>query len=66
MISDAKTYEDNQGMTGIPVDKPQREEPQLGVILAEEDQQGWKEEDERVRRNSVRKRKQRRVRDLSS
>lgn len=66
MIPDAKTYEDNQRMTGILADKPQREEPQPGVILAEEDRQGWKEEDKRVRRNKVRKRKGRRVRGPSS
>jgi len=69
MISDAETYEDNQGMRGIPSDEPHREEPQpeelqLGVILAEEDRQRREEEDERARQNNVRKRKQRRVREL--
>jgi len=64
MISDAKTYEDNQGMRGIPSNEPQGEELQQGDILAEEDRQRQKEEDERARQNSVRKRKQKKVLEL--
>jgi len=64
MILDAKTYEDNHGMKGIPTDIPQREELELSVILTEEDRQRQEEEDEQTRKDNVRKRKKRRVRHL--
>jgi len=49
MISDSKTYEDNQGMEGIPDDEPHSR---------------WGEEREQARQKNVWKRKQRRFRDL--
>ncbi|PUU79839.1 hypothetical protein B9Z19DRAFT_1124528 [Tuber borchii] len=50
MISDAKTYEDNQGMEEIGDDNPQNRRQSS--------------EEERTRQNNVRKSKQRRVREL--
>ena len=64
MISDAKTYERNQGIRGIPADQPRRERLEPGVNLTEEDRKRMDDEDERVRQNNVRERKQRKIRDL--
>ena len=64
MISDAKTYEDNQGMGRIPDDDPQRLEPSLEMSLTEEEKLEWDKDYERRRQNNVRRRKQGRIRDL--
>ena len=61
MISDIKAYEGSQGVQGTPTDEPQREELKPGVIHKKEDQQGWREKDERTRQDNVLKRK---LRDL--
>jgi len=58
MISDAKTYEDNQGMERIPDDSPQILVSSLEMTLTRE------EDHEQARQDSVQERKDRRVRDL--
>jgi len=65
MISDAIIYEDNQGMGTIPEDNPPvRLQPRVGLTWGEEETWRWYEDHELVRQNNVRKRKQRRIRDL--
>jgi len=64
MISDAKTYERNQGMRGIPEDRPQRASLKKGMELTQEDLEGMGQEDEEVRQKNVRERKHRKVRGL--
>jgi len=63
MISDAKTYEANEGMKGIPSDEPPPQELPPGVNLTKE-KLNYNEDSERARQNNVWKRKHRRVRDL--
>ena len=63
MISDAKIYEDDQGMKRIPDDEPQiRLLP--GVVLTKELESQLEVECNRARQNKIQKRKQRRTRDL--
>ena len=64
IISDAQTYEDNQGMKGIPDDAPVQLRPWLQIVHSEEEILQWDKVYERVRRNTVRKRKQARIRYL--
>ncbi|KAG0641316.1 hypothetical protein HOY80DRAFT_1135348 [Tuber brumale] len=64
VISDAKTYEDSQGMRGIPADEPLPLKLPLGVVLTEKEELKRKEYCKRVRQNKILKRKQGRVRDL--
>jgi len=65
MISDAKTYVDNQGIEGIPDDNPPvLLQPRVGLAWEEEETWRWYEDHELVRQNNVRKRKQMRIRDL--
>ncbi|PUU82943.1 hypothetical protein B9Z19DRAFT_1073806 [Tuber borchii] len=64
MILDSKTYEDNQGMAGIPDDAPAQLRPWLEMVHSKEELLKWDRVYERVRQNTVRKRKQGRIRDL--
>ena len=64
MISDAEIYEDNQGMKGIPDDEPPQLRLPPGVVLTVEEESQWEAERNRHRQNKIRKRKQKRVRDL--
>ncbi|PUU79845.1 hypothetical protein B9Z19DRAFT_1080732 [Tuber borchii] len=64
MISDAKTYEDNQGMEITPDDNPQNLTPSIKEKLTTKERLKWDEDYDRARQNKVHKRKQRRVRDL--
>ena len=64
MISDSKTYEDNQGMAGIPDDAPVQLRPWLEMVHSREELLKWDRVYEKVRQNTVRKRKQGRIRDL--
>jgi len=66
MISDAKTYEDNQGMERISADNPVGLAVLPGVRLTGggEEEWRWYEYHVRARQENVGKRKQRRTRDL--
>ena len=64
MILEAKTCERNQGMRRNPADLPLPRSPEPGVILTDEVRRRMIEEDEQVRQNNVRERKQRKVRGL--
>jgi len=63
MISDAKTYEDHEGMKGIPSDEPPPPELPPGVNRTKEKLK-YKEDSKKARQNNVWKRKHRRIRDL--
>jgi len=64
MISDAKIYENNQGMKKIPEDYPQGLDKPIGITLTEEENLKWDKVYEQVLQKRVQRRKQRRVRDL--
>jgi len=64
MISDAGTYEDNQGMERTPKDDPSNLEPSLEISLVEEEKLRRYQDYERTRQGKIRERKQRRVREL--
>ncbi|RPB03057.1 hypothetical protein L873DRAFT_1787208 [Choiromyces venosus 120613-1] len=66
MISDAKTYEDNQGMKVDLIDNLQKLKPTLpmGTSLTQQEALRWKQDYEPARQNNVQKRKQKRVRDF--
>ena len=64
MISDAITYEDNQGMERTSNDNPPNLRQSLEIRLTEEERLQWNEDYERARQNNARKSKQRRVRAL--
>jgi len=64
IISDAQTYHDNQGMKRTPDDAPVQLRPWLEMVHSEEEILQWDKVYERVRQNTVRKRKQERIRDL--
>jgi len=64
MISDATTYEDNQGMERVPDDNPQNLKQSVEIRLTKEEKLDWDRDYERARQNKVRRRKQGRIRDL--
>jgi len=64
MISDAKTYADNQGMEGIPDDSPPPIYQLRDVRLTWEERLIRDKDHEQDRQNKVWKRKQSRIRDL--
>jgi len=64
MISDAGTYEDNQGMERTPKDDPSNLEPSLEINLVEEEKLRRYQDYERTRQRKIRERKQKRVREL--
>ena len=66
MILEAKTCERNQGMRRNPADLPRPRSPEPGVILTDEVRRRMQTEDEQMRQNNVRERKQRKVRGLHS
>ena len=64
MISDAEIYEDDQGMERIPEDEPRPVELRAGLNFTKEEKSRLKGDYDRARQNNIRKRKQKRVRDL--
>ena len=64
IMSDANTYENNQGMAQILDDVPILLLPLLDLAHPEEEILPWDKNFERARQNNVRNRKWRRVRDL--
>lgn len=64
MISDAKNYEDDQGVERILSDNPPNLRQSLEMGLTEDERIEWNEDCGRARQNNVRTRKQKRVREL--